>query len=452
MSSIIPTDVHSLPPELLAQIFDYLATSFMFREGEMHSKCQKQYFCMIGTPLDSARSPYQWLSVTEVCHYWRDVALSTSSLWSNFTLSNMAMTNTMLERSSARVGRDIAIQARLERECQEQLKTFNYIVSQVSRVSSLDLVIDKESLEEIAPSLSNMDPHCLKKLSLVHDRHGSILCGIPDFHFPSLTEFSASEIEFRALKPYLLPTLRSLSVYFVSDRCRYQLPELLSVLESMPLLEDLTLVGALQATPSIAVAQLDVINERSVVFSHLKSLHISDYGVTVASFLAHVTLVKPAKLFLRLTAFYNSNELRLALDSFRTFIPRIVEYCWKDTLKSILLRSNEEEGELELKAWIRNPLYGVTAPPLQSDADLIVLVESGRRLLMSAIEGLCSALNPSLNHIHSAHLLGKSTDMLQMLDSLNSLNYLRLSSNNLQSSDLVLASSKLRPDGMLVTV
>lgn len=418
MGTVSFADVHSLPPELLAQIFCHLVFSLTSRRDEIYSICQQQYFRRIGVPLETICSPYQWLRITEVCHYWRDIALSTSSLWRLIIPSNKIMVDAMLDHSSTQ---GIFIQARLGGGYKEQLESFNYTVSRTCRVLSLQLVIDAKCLEEIYPSLSKINPNCLTRLSLVHDRHGLVLCNLPNFRFPSLTEFSASGIDAHALRPFLLPSLRSLSIYFVSDMRRYDLPELLSLLEGMHSLEDLTLVNALQATITSPVNELDIIDGRYIVFSHLKSLHLSDYGVTVASFLAHVRLVKPVKLYLRLTAFLCPKEIRLSTDVFRTFVPEVAERSWKGTLKSVLFQSDDADGVLELKAWTgRTPSLSEGLPSQSCyDADLTIVLEVGIGFLAAAREGICSALNSSFKDVESVCLLGMPSDMLRGLDTLS---------------------------------
>ncbi|TCD68967.1 hypothetical protein EIP91_009357 [Steccherinum ochraceum] len=65
--------INRFPPEILAEVFRY---------------CKD--------PLDSnirlSKRPlsFRWIGITHVCHYWREVALDTSDLWSTIDLNNMA--------------------------------------------------------------------------------------------------------------------------------------------------------------------------------------------------------------------------------------------------------------------------------------------------------------------------------------------------------------------------
>ena len=177
------------------------------------------------------------------------------------------------------------------------------------------------------------------------------------------------------------------------------------------MLEDLTLVGALQTTIPSSVHRLDVIDGRSAVFSHLKSLHISDYGITVASFLKHVTLAQPAKLFLRLTAFFTEQEIRLALNGLQAFIAHVVEQGWGAPIKAISLQS-DDEGQLKSESWIRLPR------PTEA-ADLAITLECGRQSLLRTISGLLEVVSPDAETLDSVSVSGVvSSDMLRSINPL----------------------------------
>ena len=63
-NAVIPR-IALLPNEILAEIFLQFVRDFRKDLGEQSTMC----------------SPYKWLSITQVCHHWRDVALRMPSLW-----------------------------------------------------------------------------------------------------------------------------------------------------------------------------------------------------------------------------------------------------------------------------------------------------------------------------------------------------------------------------------
>lgn len=112
----IPLGINRLPPELLAQIFEQYVGLFLANREDMYSDCQKEYFSSIGQRLESCSSPYQWFRIMRVCRYWRDVAISTSSLWSCVFLTNAECAEKVVEHSLARNGMAISIRAKLKRD------------------------------------------------------------------------------------------------------------------------------------------------------------------------------------------------------------------------------------------------------------------------------------------------------------------------------------------------
>ncbi|KAF9474931.1 hypothetical protein BDN70DRAFT_814909, partial [Pholiota conissans] len=73
--------VSRLPAEILGIIFSLVQT----REVNPNGKRE-------GTPL-------QWLNVTYVCQYWRNVALDFPSLWVDLPVQSRRMVKLLLERS-----------------------------------------------------------------------------------------------------------------------------------------------------------------------------------------------------------------------------------------------------------------------------------------------------------------------------------------------------------------
>lgn len=77
-----------LPPEILSQIF---------------------VWCAAGT---KRNHPRRLLSITWVCHYWREPALSTHAFWVNLLVAERFVRYAMLRSSLERAGPRVALQIR----------------------------------------------------------------------------------------------------------------------------------------------------------------------------------------------------------------------------------------------------------------------------------------------------------------------------------------------------
>ncbi|KAF8189691.1 hypothetical protein BJ912DRAFT_1042110 [Pholiota molesta] len=77
-NSLVP--ISSLPPETLCEIFSFAQLHCVDSAGPNHS-------------------PLEWINLTYVCRYWRNIALNSPSLWAYLPIGNLKWVQEMLERS-----------------------------------------------------------------------------------------------------------------------------------------------------------------------------------------------------------------------------------------------------------------------------------------------------------------------------------------------------------------
>ncbi|PPQ73037.1 hypothetical protein CVT24_001417 [Panaeolus cyanescens] len=90
MLTIFQARIYSLPPELLQRVFiqhrDTVYAEYDRKQRRSSSKKQ-------------SKVKPNWMTVTHVCHTWRNAALNSASLWSHIRVEFPSWTKVMLERS-----------------------------------------------------------------------------------------------------------------------------------------------------------------------------------------------------------------------------------------------------------------------------------------------------------------------------------------------------------------
>ena len=116
-----------LPPEVLGHIFACLVA------------IMEEYLPGFGR-LGSSPN-YRWLSVTHVCHHWREVALRTPVLWTNISVQH----SRSVERVEAFITRSrrapLRVKVRVIQDIERWRGTLKLLAREMSRVEELELLV-----------------------------------------------------------------------------------------------------------------------------------------------------------------------------------------------------------------------------------------------------------------------------------------------------------------------
>ncbi|KZV74754.1 hypothetical protein PENSPDRAFT_732121 [Peniophora sp. CONT] len=144
-NTLVP--IASLPPEVLGDIFEYLAYR-MFSWSRRNTSY---------TPLASIRD---WPNIMLVCKLWRDVAIHHHALWTYLDERNIQRWPLFLERSHSSL-----VDIRLYIDSEEVDGPLSAALAQLHRVRSLDLRLQENVMERVLPLL-NIPAPTLQALNL----------------------------------------------------------------------------------------------------------------------------------------------------------------------------------------------------------------------------------------------------------------------------------------------
>ena len=286
-----------LPPEILSCIFSFHAINQPIPKDSIYNP---------DDPFPSSSGPIQlglgWITITHVCHRWRQVALSDPNLWRTIVFDLGAeWAEEMLERSKATLicySRDLSFQPRVSRG--RSIDDEVALRKHLSHVRRLVLSGAAESLAPAVRALTTPAPH-LESLELFRNT--------PVFHdcitLPSdLFANNAPKLRHVTLLDCVIPwdspifrDLTHLDIYIPQPATPAQsgllsiptLDRLLSILEAMPSLHVLTLGHCLPRPES---------TRRVVPLRHMSKLSLYGLLPHVVAVLERVSLPSSASLSL----------------------------------------------------------------------------------------------------------------------------------------------------------
>ncbi|CAL1715547.1 unnamed protein product [Somion occarium] len=183
-----------------------------------------------------------WLRITHVCHQWREIALSTSALWTAIDL-HTRQASTFLHRSG-RAG--ISVCWHPKRQQIRRIAVYmNMLSPHTSHLVHLDVRADQSTIEQFLAFLECHDLECLRSITLTcPDPEPSARC-IP--FVPRLGPNNTMErIQFSGvLLDWGSPVYAGLKVFDIEDTHDISVPameEFLQVLDRCPELEFLEVV------------------------------------------------------------------------------------------------------------------------------------------------------------------------------------------------------------------
>ncbi|KZV68570.1 hypothetical protein PENSPDRAFT_754017 [Peniophora sp. CONT] len=226
-----------LPREILAYIFECLQPLWLPRRelDEKDAAGLEPVFCS------------GWMTVTHVCSFWREVALSFPSLWSNPTIDILSIPrqyipDILLRSHSAAL--DLKLICEHESIQTRQDTSFNAWSSSVilRRARRLNIIADMELITYLAQRLS--PSHVMERLHELAvsswGAEGTLDLPAPFYNLPELTSLILWDYQVPWRCPILSSKLTELRLLYcdIGPRPTYQeLYDLLSLLQSLQILE-----------------------------------------------------------------------------------------------------------------------------------------------------------------------------------------------------------------------
>lgn len=278
--------VSRLLPEILLEIFSIIVNEWR-RKLYLHSTSPRRHRPTVS---------YTWLGITQVCHYWRELAVQSPKLWYTIVLNKEQYIGTMLRRS-----RQMSLSLHyytVKPDEERQFRLYNILRPELIRITSMRFqVVYEDRGERISFGSS------LFKCSLPSIQAISLLLSTPypgmsspqigkepfecwmakdDNHLRSLTLVRTS---FLAAETAIRSSLRHLCI--CKTYRMVTMPKLLHLLERVPLLETLSLDKSLPCVP-YSVSELPK-PRKVVTLPKLRSLHVSSFGLSPGNFLRHLS-------------------------------------------------------------------------------------------------------------------------------------------------------------------
>lgn len=264
-----------LPPELLSAIFLLIVQAHV------------------------GASPARWMAISQVCRYWRKVALSCAEIWSDIDLGHLPFVEMMLQRSGEH---PLSVRFESDRESDgpEMVSAIRRVLQQGHRLRSLEFTIDASSTIKVESILGE----CLQSAPLLEHARMEAEVDFMTQHIatlpktflaggtPRLRSLIVNGLRVPGWKALpLCAGLTDLELYFYWS-LQQERPgerEFYASLEMMSNLETLALWGCL-STESPGQTQ------STLVFPKLLKLELNDTTVAIENFLRTIRLPREASL------------------------------------------------------------------------------------------------------------------------------------------------------------
>lgn len=278
--------IFRLNHDVMLEIFIHCALASMFPPFGYRPRGQKAF---------------EWLNVTRVCHYWREVALNSPSLWSHFLLTNSApRTRELLARSKRAT---LSVESDRETSISDG-QVLELLFENIDRTRVLDIALDHRKpipsiqLPLVAPQLTRFILRCDYRMQ------EPFPIPLKGCDMPKLSHLELHNVAITWPNSVLRASLTHLVITAPCLAIRQApglppLPSLIDVLKDMPLLEHLDLKSVshiLRIPPS---------ETRLLRLDHLRLLKLAEGGTLCASFLSHV--IHPATACIHLSPDFSRN-------------------------------------------------------------------------------------------------------------------------------------------------
>ncbi|KAK7058591.1 hypothetical protein VNI00_002227 [Paramarasmius palmivorus] len=372
--------VARLPAEVLTEIFSYLAPN----------------------PSTMSLPPYggrtQWLAFTQICHFWRIIALNHAPLWTCPDLTIPALAEIVIQRSKTA---DLHLVLSNSSRAKIEQNLLDTIQSQLmNRVGTLQLTITsaKDKLRNFVNSLTQPAPR-LRVLSLdaTYEEMLTLPAQFLARDTPSLDEVSLNHCHIPWDSP-LLGNLTSLDL-FGNGQVYPSGQQFLDALRRMPLLETLKLYHVGPHT----IEGTDV-----VPLPRLRCLRLVADGPSFITMFTHITYPPSAAVMLKSSS---------SATSFASLWPRLAETYNHNAMKTLSLHVYIDQYScyLSMKAWdgalasfARETWERMEHPLLLLNITLhSANIDATQAEMNKAMEALCSA---SIEVIHISGAFNRSIE------------------------------------------
>lgn len=279
------TTVARLLPELLSEIFIHVAR-------DSYENAQR-----LSIYTYSSRTT-AWITVAQVCHSWRQVALSSPRMWSHLVLVGKRSADELLLRSKKAPLRIVAILTALDNERCKVLE--NILDRESERVKELYLTGTPRLLQNACKKISQ-PAVLLETLVLSQTYPPSTDEGLPPIPqtlsphlLPRLRSLELRRLRFKWDHPILCTSLTTLVIHGRMGSMVGTFEHLLSAVEGMPDLEVLELDGVIPPLPADAIAIPAC--SRKIPLPHLQYISLSDSPLDCANLLNHFVLSTTPRL------------------------------------------------------------------------------------------------------------------------------------------------------------
>lgn len=276
--------ISRLPVEILSQVFSYYSAS------DRH-------------PHVRFRTPPPWLAVTQVCHRWREAALSSRFLWADIITTNYRWAEEMLERS-----RDVPIHITVDDagsvHTPSDVGAARLLFSKIHRAQSLVMTC-ADTIMACMPILFEAEAApLLKELTITNFHPSSVLDLVERPLFsgktPCLQFLSLHHCRVLWSSPLFQCDLVYLSLSHIPHDHRPHLQHLLDVLKSLTRLECLQLDEALpshRSSPNDSESLTSLLSVERLVLYRLRFFSLCAKSAFDILDLTARLLVPPSALF-----------------------------------------------------------------------------------------------------------------------------------------------------------
>ena len=192
LNTLIP--IARLPPELLSEVFIHFAA--LARD--------------ISSPAYPRGRSKRWIQIAHICHYWRNIALSTPRVWSEFTVDKLEWTQEMLARSK---WVPLRVKVVAPYATPEALKLMLSELARTEAVEFRGYTVESLGPPFVAPSEAPM----LHSLSVVSNRPHFMMSGQPantlfdGMEMPKLANLELIDTRISWTNPIFKPTITRLT-------------------------------------------------------------------------------------------------------------------------------------------------------------------------------------------------------------------------------------------------
>ncbi|KDQ51344.1 hypothetical protein JAAARDRAFT_532423 [Jaapia argillacea MUCL 33604] len=261
--------IHRLPIEVVLEIFSIVAETWYPRTVE------------------DVRPSVCWLALTHVCHYWRELALNTPTLWTTIDvdLRDLRWTRAFLERSQ-NTSLDLRIVSHEGVSDKSHQDLLASIVSGTThRLGKFKVFLNSNDLRKLLLSLENLSAPQLESLEILCSTswRGDLVSTLFGNQVPHLRSLILDTVTVSWDSP-LFKNLTYLSIAQESRGSPETSTQFLECLRNSPLLEGLRLTYAIPPLPQHTEPT------RRIDLPRLRSFFLSDEDTNIGQFLPHLSI------------------------------------------------------------------------------------------------------------------------------------------------------------------